>query len=256
MVFIRIVSGVIYSATNIINDKKYIGQTTRELTIRRNEHLAQANNGSDLAIHQAIRKYGEDNFEWSIIDQAYNQEDLDEKEIYWIDYYDTYKSSGYNMAHGGQFNLSDCPDEMSAMRGGREFLVFDLDGNFVRETISQTAFAEENGVSVKTVNHVLMGKKNSTCGYVLIFKDEFSEDKLSGIIKRVRNRPFYVFNKRNADFIGRWNNREHCQRETGVNRKTITKYLNHDNINNNTKYLFYYGNDIPNKLKYKIKEVI
>lgn len=248
--------GVIYCAVNVGNDKRYIGQTTRELKRRRNEHIAQANNGSELAIHQAIRKYGEDSFKWSAIDQAYNQEDLDEKEIYWIDYYDTFYTGGYNMARGGQFNLSDYPDEMSAMRGGREFLVFDLDGNFVREVISQTEFADEIGVSPKTVNHVLMNRKNSTRGYILMFKDEFSEEELKYKMKRVRNRPFYVFKKDGFTLVGKWNNREQCQNETGVNRKTITRYLNHENMNNSSKYLFYYGNDIPNKYKYKTKGVV
>lgn len=256
VIIINKIYGVIYSATNIINNKRYIGQTTRELKRRRNEHITQANSGSDLAIHQAIRKYGEDNFEWSIIDQAYNQEELDNKEIYWIDFYDTYGKNGYNMALGGQFNLSDNSDEMSEMRGGRPFLIFDLDGNFVRETISQTEFADEIGVSPKTVNHVLMGRKNSTKGYVLLFKDEFSDKKLKYKINKSRNREFYVFRKNNLDLVGKWDNREQCQRDINVRRSTITRNLDSNNMGSRNKYLFYYSNSIPSKLKYKIKDVI
>ncbi len=175
--------------------------------------------------------------------------------MYWIDFYDSY-NNGYNMTLGGQFDMGDNPDSMSIARGGREFLVFDLDGNSISETISQTEFADEIGVSPKTVNHVLMGRKSSTRGYILIFKDEFREDKLKYKMKRVKSRPFYVFKKDDFTLVGKWNNREQCQNETGVNRKTITRYLNHENMNNSSKYLFYYGNDIPNKYKYKIKGVV
>lgn len=254
--YIKKIYGVIYCITNIINNKKYIGQTIRDLSIRKREHIGQSNNGSDLAIHQAIRKYGENNFEWSIIDQAYSQEDLDNKEIYWIDYYDSYYDGGYNMAKGGQFNLSDCPDEMSEMRGGKPFLVYDMDGNFIKETISQTTFADEIGVCVGTVNNVLKEIKSSTCGYILIFKDDFSEEKLNYKIGKSKNREFYVFDKSTLGFIGRWDNREMCQNELDVSRHTITRSLDYDNKNSRNKYLFYYKNDIPYEIKYKLEGVI
>lgn len=211
-----------------------------------------------MAIHQAIRKYGEDSFEWSIIDQAYSQEDLDEKEIYWIDYYDSYRN-GYNMTLGGQFNLSDCPDEMSAMRGGREFLVFDLDGSFIDSRVSQTAFADEVGVCVGTVNNVLLGIKQSTCGYVLFFKEEFSEDKLRDKIKQIKDRhmPFVVFTK-DWDVVGIWDNKMRCAIELKVGRSTIMGQLDNMDIANNArgKYRFYYLKNVPAKYNYKIKEVI
>lgn len=259
MICINKIYGVIYCATNIINDKKYIGQTIRDLSIRKREHIGQANNGSELAIHQAIRKYGENNFEWSIIDQAYNQEDLDDKEIYWIDYYNTFYVGGYNMSPGGQFNLSDCPDEMSEMRGGREFLVYDLDGNFVDSRISQTAFADEIGVSIKTVNHVLTGRKSSTGGYILFFKEEFSEERLENKIKQIEDRhiPFAVFNL-DWGLVGVWDNKMVCAENLkDVSRRTIQRQLSHgEGRKRPISYRFYYIKDIPNRYKYKIEDMI
>lgn len=258
MINIKEVYGVIYCATNIINGKKYIGQTIRNLEIRKREHIGQSYNGSELAFHQAIRKYGEDKFEWNVLDHAYSQEELDDIEKYWIDYYDTYRDSGYNMSLGGQFNLSDCPDEMSEMRGGRKFLVFDLNGNFIKETISQTEFADEIGVSVKTVNHVLMGRKASTCGYVLIFKDEFSEEKLDDKIKQIKDRhkDFAVFTK-GWDLVGVWDNKMACAEEISMTRRNIQKQLNMGSGRKNPrKYRLYYLDDIPIEYKYKVKGVI
>lgn len=259
VVYIKKIYGVIYCAINITNDKKYIGQTTRELKRRRGEHIAQANNGSELAIHQAIRKYGEENFEWSIIDQAYGQKDLDDKEVYWIDYYDTYKLGGYNMSLGGQFNLSDCPEEMSAMRGGRDFLVYDMDGNFIKETMSQTEFANEIGVCVGTVNNVLLGIKSSTRGYVLFFKEDFSEDKLWNKIKQIKDRhkDFAIFTKE-WEFVGIWDNKMVCAKELKISRRTIISQVSNVKIANKArgKYRFYYLENVPNELEYKIEDVI
>lgn len=250
---------MVYCATNITNNKKYIGQTIRDLSIRKREHIGQMNNGSDLAIHQAIRKYGEDNFEWSIIDQACSQEDLDNKEVYWIDYYNSYYDGGYNMAKGGQFNLSDCPDEMSEMRGGREFLVYDLDGNFIKETISQTEFADEIGVCIGTVNNVLLGIKNSTCGYVLFFKEGFSEDILWDKIKQIKDRhkPFAVFTK-DWNFIGIRDNKMACAKELKVSRGTIITQVNNIKVANKARgnYRFYCLESVPSEIKYKIKDVV
>jgi len=178
---IQEIYGIIYCAINIINDKRYIGQTIRDLNIRKREHISLSKADSEFAFHQALRKYSEENFEWIILDIANNQEELDEKECYWINYYDTYNQGGYNMSVGGQFNKKDyCDaDDLSRMYGGKEFLVYDLEGNYIKNTFSQTEFAEEIGVCVQTVNNVLKGIKSSTNDFVLFFND----GKLSLIIE-------------------------------------------------------------------------
>jgi group I intron endonuclease len=77
--------GIIYCATNSINNKKYIGQTVNTLKQRKREHLSSAKRGDRFSFQKAINKYGKDNFTWEIIDYADNQEELDKKEIYWIE---------------------------------------------------------------------------------------------------------------------------------------------------------------------------
>jgi hypothetical protein len=52
--------------------------------------------------HNALRYFGIENFEFSVIDTAQSIEELNEKEIYWIDYYkSTNKKYGYNLDSGG-----------------------------------------------------------------------------------------------------------------------------------------------------------
>ena len=101
-----------------------------------------------------------------------------------------------------------------------------------------------------------MKKKSATMGYILIFKDEFSEKKLKEKINKSKNREFYVFRKSDLDFIGKWDNREQCQKDINIRRSTITRNLDSNNKRSRNEYLFYYSNSIPSKLKYKTKDVI
>lgn len=96
---------IIYKITNLKNNKIYIGQTIRSLEKRWQEHLKAAHNNIELHLYEAIRTYGEDNFKIEIIDTAPTQDILDEKEKYWIQYYDTLDSKkGYNNIEGGDTN--------------------------------------------------------------------------------------------------------------------------------------------------------
>lgn len=89
---------VIYKITCLKNNKIYIGQT-KNTSRRRFEHHVKGALTNDLDTHlaRAIRKYGPENFILEDIDFAENQEDLTEKEYYWINFYESFKPDiGYN----------------------------------------------------------------------------------------------------------------------------------------------------------------
>ena len=103
--------GIIYTATNKINGKRYVGQTIRSLEKRRRGHLSCAFNPNTDMYHSkfycAIRKYGIQTFVWKVIEKDICFEDLDYAEILAISYFDTFKN-GYNSNTGG-----DSPKEIS-----------------------------------------------------------------------------------------------------------------------------------------------
>ena len=67
--------------------------------------------------HNAIHQYGEDNFSFIQIDTAESQSELDEKEKYWIGYYNsTDKNVGYNLDSGGQ--KGGCKSDITKQRIG------------------------------------------------------------------------------------------------------------------------------------------
>jgi len=96
--------GIIYMIRNKINDKRYIGQTIQDLDGRSSwsEHTILLRYQHNIHLIRSIEKYGFEKFERKRIDIAHSQEELDEKEIYWIQYYNSLvRSSGYNINKGG-----------------------------------------------------------------------------------------------------------------------------------------------------------
>jgi len=93
---------MIYKVTNKINGKIYIGQTTTKLKRRWNMHKsASRNNRSNSALHSSISKYGHINFIIEPICSCFSEEELNLKEIYFIDTLNSLVPNGYNLKSGG-----------------------------------------------------------------------------------------------------------------------------------------------------------
>ena len=111
----------VYKITNLVNNKIYIGQSARGVAQRFYRHICDAMNGKlDTHFARAIRKYGPENFTVDIIDSASNQEELNQKEQYWIREYDSIRH-GYNETDaiyksGGNTYMSKTESEMNGIR--------------------------------------------------------------------------------------------------------------------------------------------
>ncbi len=96
--------GKIYKITNKINGKVYVGQTMKTLKERFQKHCWGTTEKDsyhlNMAIKKAIKKYGKDNFTIELIEEV-EQNKLDEREVYWISFYNSY-NKGYNCTLGGQ----------------------------------------------------------------------------------------------------------------------------------------------------------
>ncbi len=92
----------VYLARNIVNSKGYVGFAF-DLERRKQGHARSAEDGSLLVFHCAIRKYGWDAFEWSIL---FEDDDNDREWLGWwekkfIRELKTKVPNGYNMTDGG-----------------------------------------------------------------------------------------------------------------------------------------------------------
>lgn len=88
--------GYIYITRNLINNKYYIGQ-------HKSEKFDDNYFGSGLLIRRAVDKYGIENFKTSMICVANSKEQLDEREIFYINYLKSLYQfgNGYNISSGG-----------------------------------------------------------------------------------------------------------------------------------------------------------
>ena len=114
----------IYKITNIVSGSSYIGQATNiSLRIYQHLHSSISNKTSDYdyPLHKAIRKYGMDNFVFEILEECCSDL-LDEREMYWIAFYDTYKN-GYNQTAGGYQSIRQIKLTESDVECIRELLL-------------------------------------------------------------------------------------------------------------------------------------
>lgn len=105
----------IYKITNKLNGKVYIGQTKRNITVRFADHLSHAlvsqrPNDLNTKLYIAIREDGYKNFIVETIEEVEGTpKEIDEREIYWISFYDsTSIDKGYNTDKGGHTISEAC----------------------------------------------------------------------------------------------------------------------------------------------------
>jgi group I intron endonuclease len=192
---------VIYTITNKVNGKKYVGQSRRGFRPRKSEHLHRFNLGErDHKLYQAMREHGLENFVFEVVCCALKPEYLDELEIFFIEKFNSFRR-GYNMTCGGDSISDETRAKISAAHKGRKitwahksvatrklrglygpenctvrgsksrlsksYLIRHPDGAEHRVTgIRQ--FCRDNGLDHSTLFQVLAGKQRHHKGYTLI----------------------------------------------------------------------------------------
>lgn len=89
----------IYKITNLVNGKCYVGQSVNPSS-RKARHFGTRCDNRHLKA--SIRKYTETMFNWEILEDGLTQEQVDEREKYWIAHFDSMDPNGYNIMAGGQ----------------------------------------------------------------------------------------------------------------------------------------------------------
>ena len=128
----------IYKIINIQNNKVYIGQLIRPINQRFQRHINDSlNNILDTHFARAIRKYGKENFIIEEIDTANTQEELNEKEQYWIKYYNSV-TNGYNETDA----ISKCGGNTYQSKTEKEMEI-------IKDKIRQTKIGSKNPMAKK-----------------------------------------------------------------------------------------------------------
>ena len=108
----------IYLVTNLINGKQYVGQTKHGHTGGRWKEHNVIREDYNTIFHNAIKKYGTENFSVEVIEDNISDRDIDQREIYYIEFYNTFHANGhgYNMTKGGRGMLGYKPTKKTKQK--------------------------------------------------------------------------------------------------------------------------------------------
>lgn len=140
----------IYKITNKVNNNSYIGQSVN-IEKRWERHKISYKNEFDHNynnhLYRAMRKYGLENFTFEIIEIC-NQEELNNKERYYIEKYDTF-FNGYNLTLGGDSAVGKIDSKESIIG-----VIYDLENTIM----SHQDIAEKWNMSREMVQGINTGR--------------------------------------------------------------------------------------------------
>ena len=174
------ISGI-YIITNKINNKVYIGQSV-DIRTRWWNHRCELNRNNHYNRHLqgAWNKYGEDNFDFSILEEC-TQDDLNNREVYWIDKYNsTNPKNGYNLSTGGDCSTrgisltQEQKDYMSKVKNPDKVVQIDFNGNLVKVWRSATHVQRTfDNIRARTILQCCRHICYQAGGYIWFYKDEY-----------------------------------------------------------------------------------
>ena len=236
---------IIYKITNKINGKVYIGQTIKNKEDRWRDHVYKSEHGGVYAISNAIRKYGKDNFNVELISRCDNIKQLNQREVKYIQLYNSLCPSGYNIEIGGKNKIlhQSTKDKISKTLKGRKRKKSSI--------LKQMKTRKERNIAPPT-----LGVK---------FSEKFKQQKRDELLNRIKNGQHpakgvkhsdiskrnmaiasgakeFVVQKKDGSHIGFWVNQSKCARDLGLNRANISEILlGNTNRKSHKGYLFKYS---------------
>lgn len=191
--------GIIYKIENKITHEVYIGQTTHKRgfngrydfkgngiervykKLLGNEKRGESHNQH---LRRSIKKFGFDAFEVvEVFDTAETLEELNEKESYYICFFDSYKN-GYNQSFGGDSMSGYERPKGKDCKNSKRVCQIGLDGKLIKIWDSATDAHNELGVCLSTISQICSGyisrngkSKNTASGFIWIFEKDYDPCK-------------------------------------------------------------------------------
>ena len=145
----------IYIIRNFINDKVYIGQAINPKQRFKGHIQDKDRKQYSSAIDGAIKKYGAENFYYEIIEGPIAN--FNEREIYWIKFFNSLTPNGYNILEGGQ-----CPPIHKGFSNNKsKFTSKDIEEIYsllLNPRIALQEIANAFEVSYRTISNLNAGK--------------------------------------------------------------------------------------------------
>jgi hypothetical protein len=171
----------IYSITNTVNSKPYVGKTQKpnpydrwkqHLQLARSFNNLQENNSAlSMPILRAISKYGADKFKFRVIEEC-SDDIVNERESYWIDKLDSC-NNGYNITLGGE-GIKKPQKYWANHPHSKAVSCYTLEGEWVKdyESVGLAAADLNNGESKQCIVACIKGTTFQAFGYRWSWKGE------------------------------------------------------------------------------------
>ena len=229
----------IYLINNKITQKKYVGQTKNNIYERWGRHILDAYrcarlNKKNSLFHEKIIEFSPENFEVTLLEQC-SSKDVDEKERYWINYYDSY-NNGYNSTLGGQdkealndfrFKKGDPRQSIYSFQkgnklGGKRIIQYSLSGEKINEFETAKDAAEYTHGCVTSIRKVCNLNGKTSGG----FQWRWAEDNPPGPLfkpeKKMPDTKRKVVQKdKDNNIIKYWDNPQIAGSELNINPRCI-----------------------------------
>lgn len=197
---------VVYCIENKLDNKKYVGITKNRLKSRLSGHRARYKKGYKTAIYDAIRTFGEQNFNIYILEECNSIEQLVESELKWINVLKsaTYQN-GYNILTdkhifsktriGKKNNLNHIKilsNRMHRLKNEyirlheKEWVIVDPSNKIFYIKNLQKFCRENNLDPANMVKMTTFGKKSFYKGWQCFKKEQFSKNKIQTFLNGIK----------------------------------------------------------------------
>lgn len=222
----------IYQIENLINHKKYIGSTNNPKR-RKKEHFMSAKNKNlqsyNYPLQKAIRKYGEDNFCFSVIEEC-STEETSEREKYYIIKMNSLTNVGYGY---NQTLETDCAlrDEaiinQNICKNGKRCALVDDKEQIIKIFASYHQAARETygGKEASPVRQVCNGNLRSMNGFVFRNINEDGEVVVPIFKTNKRKKAVFGIKVNDPEDIVFYDSVSEAARKEGINRGSIGKCI-------------------------------
>lgn len=251
--------GIIYKVENKITHEVYIGQTTNprgfkgrykfngngvERMYKYYKHFQDRNNYYNEHLFRAIKKYGFDAFEVNEIhDIASSKEELNEKEKYYIEKYDSFEH-GYNNTYGG-----DSFPKGKNCKNSKPVCQIDLDGEIVKIWDSAQEASNELRIPFSNISKVCTGyierdgsRQITAGGFVWVFEKDYDPNKdykrIANARPESKQRKAILLLDENENVIQEFYSGEEASKTLNISKQTVSNLCHHKTLTRKYNLVF------------------
>ena len=198
------------------SNKVYIGQTVQSLRERAKSTVSGKGYKKCSVFWKAIQKYGFKNFEVEILEEVKVSE-LNEKEEYYIEKYNSLAPNGYNLTNGGE--------------GGKRkevFLYSAQNGRFLEHFCSLSESSVFTNVPIETISMV-MNSKNRKTTHNYIFSEKYLGEQIEVNSAKENYHKVYVYNE-NGTFVSQYNSISDASKKLHIGYSSICRNIDKNKL--------------------------